>query len=54
MLTIWGRRNAFNVQKVLWLVGELTCRMSTSRPAAISAGWTTRPSAPGTRMAGCR
>lgn len=23
MLTIWGRRNAFNVQKVLWLVGEL-------------------------------
>jgi glutathione S-transferase len=23
VLTIWGRRNAFNVQKVLWLVGEL-------------------------------
>ena len=23
MLTIWGRRNAFNVQKVLWLAGEL-------------------------------
>lgn len=23
MITIWGRRNAFNVQKVLWLVGEL-------------------------------
>jgi glutathione S-transferase len=23
MLTIWGRRNAFNVQKVMWLVGEL-------------------------------
>lgn len=23
MLTIWGRRNSFNVQKVLWLVGEL-------------------------------
>ena len=23
MLTIWGRRNAFNVQKVLWLMGEL-------------------------------
>lgn len=22
-LTIWGRRSAFNVQKVLWLVGEL-------------------------------
>ena len=22
MLTVWGRRNAFNVQKVLWLVGE--------------------------------
>jgi len=23
MLTIWGRRSSFNVQKVLWLVGEL-------------------------------
>lgn len=23
MLTIWGRRDAFNVQKVMWLVGEL-------------------------------
>lgn len=23
MLTIWGRRSAFNVQKVLWLTGEL-------------------------------
>ena len=23
MLTIWGRRSAFNVQKVLWLVSEL-------------------------------
>lgn len=23
MLTIWGRRSAFNVQKVLWFVGEL-------------------------------
>jgi glutathione S-transferase len=23
MLTIWGRRNSFNVQKVMWLVGEL-------------------------------
>ncbi|MBO9709398.1 MAG: glutathione S-transferase [Caulobacter sp.] len=23
MLTIWGRRSAFNVQKVLWLMGEL-------------------------------
>lgn len=22
-LTVWGRRSAFNVQKVLWLVGEL-------------------------------
>ena len=22
-LTIWGRRSAFNVQKVMWLVGEL-------------------------------
>ena len=23
MLTVWGRRNAFNVQKVMWLIGEL-------------------------------
>lgn len=23
MLTIWGRRNSFNVQKVLWLADEL-------------------------------
>ena len=23
MLTVWGRRNSINVQKVLWLVGEL-------------------------------
>ena len=23
MLKIWGRRNSFNVQKVLWLMGEL-------------------------------
>ncbi|PWB80622.1 MAG: glutathione S-transferase [Methylocystaceae bacterium] len=23
MLTIWGRRNSFNVQKAMWLVGEL-------------------------------
>jgi glutathione S-transferase len=23
MLKVWGRRNAFNVQKILWLVGEL-------------------------------
>ena len=23
MLTVWGRRNSFNVQKVMWTVGEL-------------------------------
>jgi len=23
MLKIWGRRNSLNVQKVMWLVGEL-------------------------------
>src|SRR5262245_12847311 len=23
MLTIWGRRTSFNLQKVMWLVGEL-------------------------------
>ena len=26
MLKIWGRRNSFNVQKVLWLAGELGLR----------------------------
>jgi hypothetical protein len=23
MLKVWGRRSAFNVQKVMWLIGEL-------------------------------
>ena len=23
MLTVWGRRSSFNLQKVMWLVGEL-------------------------------
>jgi len=23
MLKVWGRRSSFNVQKVMWLVGEL-------------------------------
>ena len=23
MLTVWGRRSSINVQKVMWLVGEL-------------------------------
>src|SRR5260370_14672135 len=23
MLKVWGRRNSFNVQKILWLTGEL-------------------------------
>ena len=23
MLRIWGRRSSFNVQKVMWLIGEL-------------------------------
>ena len=26
MLKVWGRRNSFNVQKVMWLVGELGLR----------------------------
>ena len=26
MLKVWGRRSAFNVQKVLWLIGELGLR----------------------------
>ena len=24
MLKVWGRRSSFNVQKVMWLVGELS------------------------------
>lgn len=23
MLQVWGRRSSFNVQKVMWLIGEL-------------------------------
>jgi len=23
MMRIWGRRSSFNVQKVMWLIGEL-------------------------------
>ena len=23
MLTIWGRKTSFNLQKVMWLVGEM-------------------------------
>lgn len=23
MLRVWGRRSSFNVQKVMWLIGEL-------------------------------
>jgi glutathione S-transferase len=23
MLKVWGRRSSFNVQKVMWLIGEL-------------------------------
>lgn len=23
MLTVWGRRSSFNLQKVMWLIGEL-------------------------------
>ena len=30
-LTVWGRGNAFNVQKVLWLVGELALALAHRR-----------------------
>jgi glutathione S-transferase len=23
MLTVWGRRSSFNLEKVMWLIGEL-------------------------------
>jgi glutathione S-transferase len=26
MLTVWGRRSSFNVQKVMWLIVELELR----------------------------
>jgi glutathione S-transferase len=27
MLEVWGRRSSFNVQKMMWLVGELRGRL---------------------------
>jgi hypothetical protein len=46
MLKVWGRRSAFNVQKALWVVGELGLRIGTSMSAARSADWTIPPSSP--------
>jgi glutathione S-transferase len=42
MLTVWGRRSSFNLQKVMWLVGELVSSTGTFKPAGDSAG-STRP-----------
>ena len=42
MLTVWGRRNAFNVQKVMWLVDGSRSSIGTCRPAGSSA-YSTRP-----------
>jgi glutathione S-transferase len=39
MLTIWGRPNSVNVQKVLWCCEEIGLRTSASMPAARSASW---------------
>lgn len=41
-LTIWGRRNAFNVQKVLWLLDELVLDY-THRDAGGARGGLTSP-----------
>ena len=38
MLKVWGRRSSFNVQKVMWLIGELELAHEISTPAAPSAG----------------
>ena len=36
MLKVWGRRSSFNVQKVMWLIGELERRhLPAARPAAL-------------------
>jgi hypothetical protein len=47
MLTVWGRRNSFNLQKVMWLVGELELP-HTHIPAGGSYGGldVKRPSVP--------
>ncbi|QND54613.1 hypothetical protein HB779_22190 (plasmid) [Phyllobacterium sp. 628] len=41
-LKIWGRRNSFNVQKVMWLVGELDIA-HTHIPAGGSFGQLNEP-----------
>ena len=43
MLKVWGRRSSFNVQKVMWLVGELGLEHGISTPAARSAASMRRP-----------
>jgi hypothetical protein len=35
MLKVWGRRSSFNVQKVMWLIGELELRMNISMPGRV-------------------
>jgi glutathione S-transferase len=42
MLKIWGRRSSFNVQKVLWLIGELGLAHEHI-PAGGSFGWLDEP-----------
>jgi len=40
MLTVWGRRSSFNLQKVMWLVGELELphRLRGPRPNRVRSG----------------
>jgi glutathione S-transferase len=40
MLTVWGRRSSFNLQKVMWLVGELDLRIGTFPRAVTSVSRT--------------
>ena len=44
MITVWGRRNSVNVQKVLWALEELDVPYRARMSAAVSAATTTRTS----------
>jgi len=43
MLKVWGRRSSFNVQKVLWFLGELGLVYEHIPATAASDGWTSQP-----------
>ena len=39
MLTVWGRRSSFNVQKVMWTIGELGLDGSIAAIRSALAVW---------------